>query len=155
MACVPPTAPAVSALPLHGLGRLVYAVGALCAGRCGQAVLHAPRSPPLPCSGSLVGDYGARVVFGLTATFPLLVTGAALAIPEERVRSPGVMAGSGRPRATARGASPAPTEGVVAAFKQQAALLWATGKQPAILLPAVFVFLWQVRPPGALLSWRR
>ncbi|KAI7846290.1 hypothetical protein COHA_000218 [Chlorella ohadii] len=98
-------------------------------------------------SGSLVGDYGARVVFGLTAMFPLLVTGAALAIPEERVRSPGVMAGSApRPRGTARGASPAPTEGVAAAFKQQATLLWATAKQRTILLPAIFVFLWQATP---------
>lgn len=96
-----------------------------------------------------MGDYGARVVFGLTAMFPLLVTGAALAIPEERVRSPGVMAGSGRPpRGTPRGVSPVPNEGVVAAFKQQATLLWATAKQRTILLPAVFVFLWQVGRPG-------
>lgn len=84
--------------------------------------------------------------------FPLLVTGAALAIPEERVRSPGVMAGSGRPRGMSRGVSPAPNEGVVAAFKQQATLLWATAKQRTILLPAIFVFLWQVRRPG--LCWR-
>lgn len=110
-------------------------------------------------SGSLVGDYGPRTVFALTAAFPLLVTGAALAIPEERVRRPGVMAaGKGKGKggaAAARSGSPKPgggaADGVAAAFRAQASLLWATAKQRTILLPAIFVFLWQVRAEG--LGW--
>ncbi|PSC76431.1 folate-biopterin transporter chloroplastic [Micractinium conductrix] len=108
-------------------------------------------------SGSLVGDYGARWVFGVTAAFPLLVTAAAVTIPEQRIVSPpkGVMrSGSGSSSGSAggwqRGGSPALPHarhsGVVAAFKNQAALLWATGKQPGILWPAVFVFAWQATP---------
>ena len=122
------------------------------------ACLPAPLGPP--CSGSLVGDYGARWVFGVTAAFPLLVTAAAVTIPEQRIVSPpkGVMrSGSGSSSGSAggwqRGGSPALPHarhsGVVAAFKNQAALLWATGKQPGILWPAVFVFAWQVGGGGA------
>ena len=113
-------------------------------------------APPLPrpCSGSLVGDYGPRIVFLLTAAFPLLVTGAALAIPEERVRAPGVMAGAGagagssapgsRSPSPVGGLASRPHPGVAVAFRQQAALLWGIGRQPSIFLPAIFVFVWQV-----------
>ena len=101
-----------------------------------------------------MGDYGPRTVFMLTAAFPLLVSVAALAIPEERIRTPpGVMAGAGG-GATSRSSSPGGGGGsgsgsagsVAESFKQQASLLWRTAKQPAILLPAVFVFLWQATP---------
>lgn len=99
-------------------------------------------------SGSLVGDYGPRAVFALTAFFPLLVTAAAVAIPEERVPARGLMAPSGGGLESGR-SSPAPgaPPGIVAAFKNQATLLWGVGKQRNILLPAVFVFLWQVGWP--------
>ncbi|KAL4451496.1 hypothetical protein ABPG75_007158 [Micractinium tetrahymenae] len=114
-------------------------------------------------SGSLVGDFGPRWVFGLTALFPLLVTGAAVAIPEKRILPPpkGVMSGSGSdgsssssssrlPSGRSRSSSPGQQQkdelGVVAAFRQQARLLWSTAKQRTILLPAVFVFVWQATP---------
>ncbi|KAI3437574.1 hypothetical protein D9Q98_000027 [Chlorella vulgaris] len=121
-------------------------------------------------SGSLVGDFGPRTVFALTAFFPLLVTAAAIAIPEERIKPQprGVMAadlGSAGSAVSSGGGtlgsgsgsgsgsrSPSPgallprPAGLGAAFKQQAVLLWGTARQPAILLPAAFVFIWQATP---------
>lgn len=112
------------------------------------------RCRPCCCSGSLVGDYGPRFVFMLTAVFPLLVSAAAIAIPEERiVKPPGVMARAGStssrsssPTGGIGGGSGGSGGGVAESFKQQASLLWRTAEQPAILLPAVFVFLWQATP---------
>lgn len=44
---------------------------------------HLPPPPPA-CSGSLVQDYGPRPVFACTAVFPLLVSAAAVVIPEDK-----------------------------------------------------------------------
>ena len=85
-----------------------------------------------------MADYGPRAVFLLTAAFPLLITVAAAAIPEQRVTAATAASPGSDGLLQAHGGD------VGAAFAEQAKLLWATAKQPAILLPAVFVFLWQV-----------
>ena len=46
-------------------------------------------------SGSLVESYGPRTVFGVTAIFPLIVSGAALLIAEQPVRPMEVATGAG------------------------------------------------------------
>lgn len=132
-----------------------------CPSGCRPSLPFPPSLTRPPRSGSLVNDFGPRWVFGLTALFPLLVTGAALAIPEKRIlpAPKGTLASSSGgsssrlPGTGSRSSSPGQQRrdepGVVTAFKQQARLLWSTAKQRSILLPAVFVFVWQVRQPGA------
>jgi folate/biopterin transporter len=71
-------------------------------------------------SGSLLSIYSNRVVFGITATFPLLVAAIALLIIEIPTQTPEI--------------------------KQQVKLLWQGVKQKSVWLPTLFVFLWQATP---------
>lgn len=57
-------------------------------------------------SGSLVQDYGPRFVFLLTAAFPVLVAGAAVAIPED----PTQLSSSNLPQVLNGEALPSPTD---------------------------------------------
>mmetsp|Transcript_42160 Transcript_42160/g.75677 ORF Transcript_42160/g.75677 Transcript_42160/m.75677 type:complete len:298 (-) Transcript_42160:110-1003(-) len=86
-------------------------------------------------SGSLVEHYGTHWVFRATALFPLIVSGSALLISEEKVThepSAGLM--NTKPRE------------VLATVKAQVTPIYQAFTQKEILLPAVFVFLWQATP---------
>jgi hypothetical protein len=122
-------------------------------------------------SGSLVQDYGSHTVFAVTAIFPLIVSASALLIDEQRVSQtpaaapagagssktskgllPAVSSSSGSSLTVRQRATQVLGESVVA----QGLALWGAVKQRNILLPTVFVFLWQVstaeQGPGAWLS---
>ncbi|XP_073134266.1 folate-biopterin transporter 1, chloroplastic [Henckelia pumila] len=81
-------------------------------------------------SGSLVGTYGVRFVFGLTAMLPLITSAVAVLVKEQPVLG------------SARGQS----SGFVQTSKQSMIQLWDTVKQPNVFLPTVFIFLWQATP---------
>ncbi|XP_075473538.1 folate-biopterin transporter 1, chloroplastic isoform X2 [Primulina tabacum] len=81
-------------------------------------------------SGSLVGTYGVRFVFGLTAVLPLITSAVAVLVKEQPVLG------------SARGES----SGFVQTSKQSMVQLWDTVKQPNVFLPTVFIFLWQATP---------
>ncbi|XP_073301271.1 folate-biopterin transporter 1, chloroplastic-like [Primulina huaijiensis] len=81
-------------------------------------------------SGSLVGTYGVRFVFGLTAMLPLITSAVAVLVKEQAVLG------------SARGES----SGFVQTSKQSMIQLWDTVKQPNVFLPTVFIFLWQATP---------
>ncbi len=77
-------------------------------------------------SGWLLEHYSSRVIFGITAIFPLLVSVVAVMISEEKIVSEDLKR-SFIPRA-------------------QISQLWTTIKQKSILLPTAFIFLWQATP---------
>ncbi|NEO87428.1 MAG: folate/biopterin family MFS transporter [Spirulina sp. SIO3F2] len=77
-------------------------------------------------SGWLLDATSPQTIFGITAGFPLLVMGVAMLIAEEPV--------SERPQHQ--------THRVHNQFKT----LWGTVRQKSILLPTVFIFLWQATP---------
>ncbi|MGB2926825.1 MAG: folate/biopterin family MFS transporter [Limnothrix sp.] len=78
-------------------------------------------------SGWLLEEFSTRVVFGITACFPLLISAIALLIIEQ----------------------PRPSNSIRETTKNiggQIKILWQTMRQKAILLPTLFVFLWQATP---------
>lgn len=75
-------------------------------------------------SGFLLQHFSTRIVFGVTATFPLIVALVAGLVTESRVDH-------------------ASEWSVV---RQQAKELWKAVSRPAILLPTAFVFIWQATP---------
>ncbi len=75
-------------------------------------------------SGSLLQQFNARTVFGITATFPLIVALVAWLISEERNLE-------------------RPDWGIV---RQQLGQLKQAVTQRSILLPTAFLFLWQATP---------
>lgn len=86
-------------------------------------------------SGSLVDAYGVRFVFGVTALLPLLTSAVAVLVTEQRVLG------------SARGqnlnlAGP----NFLQSSKQNVIQLWDAVKQPTVLLPTIFLFLWQATP---------
>ncbi|XP_024021228.1 folate-biopterin transporter 1, chloroplastic [Morus notabilis] len=86
-------------------------------------------------SGSLVDAYGVRFVFGVTALLPLLTSAVAVLVTEQRVLGP------------ARGQIPnlvGPT--FLESSKQNIIQLWDAVRQPTVLLPTIFLFLWQATP---------
>jgi len=85
-------------------------------------------------SGSLVEEYGAKTVFAVTALLPLLTIAAAPLVKETRMVRP-------KNSSTLEG-----LKGVGRDFKDQSVRLWGAVKQPGILLPTIFVFLWQATP---------
>lgn len=120
-------------------------------------------------SGSLVEQYGSQTVFCLTAIFPLIVSASALLIDEQRITTtrqrPAAAAAAGaavdaqqwrshsqpreqelRPQLAdgGSGGSSRWSGGLVQQLVQQGGALWGAVKQKHILLPTVFVFLWQV-----------
>lgn len=120
-------------------------------------------------SGSLVEQYGSTTVFVLTAVFPLIVSASALLIDEQRVPARQQVAaaavGAGRAQQQQQqqktkkpqhmeqlalsnaSSSSGGSSGLVQQLVHQGGALWGAVKQTHILLPTVFVFLWQV---GAL-----
>jgi hypothetical protein len=116
-------------------------------------------------SGSLVQEYGSHAVFAVTAIFPLVVSASALLIDEQRVnsRTPAAAAaaaggGSSSSSTANKGLLPAVSSSSSSSLTvrqratqvlgenvvTQGLALWGAVKQRNILLPTVFVFLWQV-----------
>jgi hypothetical protein len=114
-------------------------------------------------SGSLVQDYGSHTVFAVTAVFPLIVSASALLIDEQRIsKAPAAAAavggaGSSSSSKASKGLLPAVSSSSSSLTVRQRATqvlgenvvsqglaLWGAVKQRNILLPTVFVFLWQV-----------
>ncbi|NJN72115.1 MAG: folate/biopterin family MFS transporter [Limnothrix sp. RL_2_0] len=78
-------------------------------------------------SGWLLEQFSTRIVFGITACFPLLISAIALLIIEQP-----------RPSVSIRET----TQNIGSQIK----ILWQTMRQKTILLPTIFVFLWQATP---------
>eukprot|EP00879_Flechtneria_rotunda_P012967 GHRR01013540.1.p1 GENE.GHRR01013540.1~~GHRR01013540.1.p1 ORF type:complete len:473 (+),score=146.19 GHRR01013540.1:400-1818(+) len=111
-------------------------------------------------SGSLVQDYGSHTVFAVTAIFPLIVSASALLIDEQQVSSTLRHSGQGlsslinpaaATTAASRGSSSISSSNSWATDLRdrvisQGTALWGAVKQRDILLPTVFVFLWQATP---------
>ncbi|MEN9216497.1 MAG: folate/biopterin family MFS transporter [Gloeomargarita sp. HHBFW_bins_162] len=76
-------------------------------------------------SGALLEHLGTRAVFGITAVFPVLVSGGAFWVQETR--------------RTER-------QGLGKEMVHQVQQVWAAMRQRAILLPTAFLFLWQATP---------
>jgi folate/biopterin transporter len=75
-------------------------------------------------SGFLLAHFGARVIFGITALFPLIVAGVAVLINEGRTT----------------------TSNKFGVMKHQVGNVWQALSQKAIFLPVAFLFLWQATP---------
>jgi folate/biopterin transporter len=82
-------------------------------------------------SGVLLQHFSNQTVFTIVATFPLLVSLAALSIAEEKIER----------------SHPLPTqESETIGVKHQIKQLWKAIAQKSILLPTAFIFLWQATP---------
>ncbi len=79
-------------------------------------------------SGWLLQHLSSREVFEMTAVFPLIVSGVAWLIAEERVKPGEASVGSDLQ------------------LKQQIQQVWQAITQKSILLPTAFLFLWQATP---------
>lgn len=86
-------------------------------------------------SGSLVGSYGVRFVFGVTALLPLMTSAVAVLVEEKRVCVP-----LNGPNLPSNGL------GFLETSKQHIVSLWTAVRQPNIYLPTLFIFLWQATP---------
>ncbi|KAK6130211.1 hypothetical protein DH2020_036021 [Rehmannia glutinosa] len=86
-------------------------------------------------SGSLVGAYGVRFVFGLTALLPLITSAVAVLVKEQPV-----------PRAARAHDVLSDSTGFLASSKNSIVQLWGAVKQPNVFLPTLFIFLWQATP---------
>jgi folate/biopterin transporter len=75
-------------------------------------------------SGFLLAHFGTRVIFGITALFPLIVAGVAVLINEGRTT----------------------TSNKFGVMKHQVGNVWQALSQKAIFLPVAFLFLWQATP---------
>lgn len=85
-------------------------------------------------SGSLVEAYGVRFVFGVTAFLPLMTSAVAVLVKEQPVTS-------------SRGHNPSSSDsGFIESSRQHIMQLFTAVRQPEILLPTVFIFLWQATP---------
>ncbi|KAE8077061.1 hypothetical protein FH972_015666 [Carpinus fangiana] len=85
-------------------------------------------------SGSLVETYGVRFVFGVTALLPLITSAVAVLVKEQ-------------PVLPARGQNlPLASLGFFESSKQNIIQLWEAVRQPSVLLPTIFLFLWQATP---------
>lgn len=76
-------------------------------------------------SGSLLAAFGARGVFGLTATLPAIVAGVAALVDEEKSNNKG---------------------NILTAARSRAVTLWGALTARHVFLPVSFVFLWQAMP---------
>ncbi|KAH9618773.1 hypothetical protein KSS87_008060 [Heliosperma pusillum] len=86
-------------------------------------------------SGSLVGAYGVRFVFGVTAFLPLITSAVAVLVQERRILGPSSEFNGSVERSN-----------LLESFKQSVVQLWGTVKQPNVYYPTLFVFLWQATP---------
>lgn len=78
-----------------------------------------------------------RFVFGLTALLPLITSAVAVLVKEQPV--------VGSVRALKQN-FPLPNAGFVEKSKEDIIKLWGAVKQPNVLLPTLFIFLWQATP---------
>ncbi|CAI9771320.1 unnamed protein product [Fraxinus pennsylvanica] len=85
-------------------------------------------------SGSFVGAYGVRFVFGLTALLPLMTSAVAVLVKEQPVCGPGM------------GLNLMSSSDFVESAKHSITQLWDAVKQPNVFLPTLFIFLWQATP---------
>ncbi|URE21596.1 BT1 family [Musa troglodytarum] len=85
-------------------------------------------------SGSLVDAFGVRFVFGVTTFLPLMTSAVALLVKEQSFS------------ATRGHNSSSASSGFLQSSKRSILQLWATIKQPDILYPTLFLFLWQATP---------
>ncbi|KAM3308852.1 folate-biopterin transporter 1, chloroplastic isoform X1 [Capsicum chacoense] len=83
-------------------------------------------------SGSLVGAYGVRYVFGVTSLLPLITSAVSLLVKEEPVHGPA--------RRLSLGSS------FFESSKSSIIQLWGAVKQPNVFLPTLFIFLFQATP---------
>ncbi|KAK6146057.1 hypothetical protein DH2020_019926 [Rehmannia glutinosa] len=86
-------------------------------------------------SGSLVGAYGVRFVFGLTALLPLITSAVAVLVEEQPVVGP-----------TKVHNLLLDSSDFLKSSKRSIMQLWGAVKQPNVLLPTLFIFLWQATP---------
>ncbi|XP_043691126.1 folate-biopterin transporter 1, chloroplastic-like [Telopea speciosissima] len=86
-------------------------------------------------SGSLVDAYGVRYVFGVTALLPLITSAVSVLVKEQP------MLGTVK----RYGLFPVGTT-FLENSKQNMIQLWDAVKQPNVLLPTLFIFLWQATP---------
>ncbi|KAL8485227.1 hypothetical protein ACS0TY_027503 [Phlomoides rotata] len=86
-------------------------------------------------SGSLVGAYGVRFVFGLTALLPLITSAVAVLVKEQRA------VGSARGHNILSDST-----GFLESSKNTVTQLWVAVKRPNVFLPTLFIFLWQATP---------
>lgn len=86
-------------------------------------------------SGSLVDTYGVRFVFGVTALLPLMTSAVAVLVNEERL-----------PLGKSSVSLSVPSSELIESSKQRIMQIWDSVKQPSILLPTLFIFLWQATP---------
>ncbi|KAL2922619.1 Folate-biopterin transporter 1 chloroplastic [Bienertia sinuspersici] len=86
-------------------------------------------------SGSLVDAYGVRFVFGVTALLPLITSGVAVLVKEQRIAGPiwDYNRSAGGPK-------------LIESFNHSVVQLWDAVKQPIVYYPTLFVFLWQATP---------
>ncbi|GER29771.1 major facilitator superfamily protein [Striga asiatica] len=85
-------------------------------------------------SGSLVGAYGVRFVFGLTALLPLITSAVAVLVKEQPLHG------------SARGLILSDSTACLGSSKNSLLQLWDAVKQPNVFLPTLFIFLWQATP---------
>jgi folate/biopterin transporter len=83
-------------------------------------------------SGVLLQHFSSQTVFTIVATFPLLVSLAALSIAEEKIAPSSSL--------------PSQKSDETVGIKHQIKQLWKAISQKSILLPTAFIFLWQATP---------
>eukprot|EP00252_Welwitschia_mirabilis_P013415 TRINITY_DN2950_c0_g1_i2.p1 TRINITY_DN2950_c0_g1~~TRINITY_DN2950_c0_g1_i2.p1 ORF type:complete len:534 (-),score=97.12 TRINITY_DN2950_c0_g1_i2:247-1848(-) len=88
-------------------------------------------------SGSLVEAYGVRFVFGVTAFMPLMTSAVAALVNEQCLSGSMPVMGYENNRINSSAIENA---------KKHIMQLWITVKQQNILLPTLFIFLWQATP---------
>lgn len=88
-------------------------------------------------SGSLVDAYGVRFVFGLTAFLPLMTSAVAILVKEQPVYSKSTKGNNNLSISS---------PGFIESSREHVMQLWTAVKQPEILLPTLFIFLWQATP---------
>ncbi len=86
-------------------------------------------------SGWLLERFTVSTIFGITATFPLIVSAVAWLIHEEKVSA----VSSSSQADQALGDS-------TLGFKNQVSQLWGALQQKSIWLPVLFLFIWQATP---------
>jgi folate/biopterin transporter len=93
-------------------------------------------------SGWLLEHFSNQTVFGITATFPLLVSVAAWFIAEEKIAA----ASETSSHVLEDNSKFENTNETVGGVRHQIGQLWRAIAQKSILLPMIFLFLWQVTP---------
>ncbi|KAL8159414.1 hypothetical protein V2J09_000951 [Rumex salicifolius] len=86
-------------------------------------------------SGSLVGTYGVRFVFGVMALLPLITSAVALLVKEQRATAPLLESNQNEKYS-----------GFVDSSKEHVMQLRYAVKQPNVFFPTLFIFLWQATP---------